>query len=128
MSRPLPHIPRGPRRRASTRSKQHWLACPRFSPEWELSALRALMKPQLKDAIAHRSAEQRWPADATQIVEDVTALVRQCTGFDARVELPAEGEFLLVLPVPDEFVMPARALAMLLSRRMPELWFVMDRL
>src|SRR5687767_15860243 len=55
LMRPLPNIPRGPRRATRSSASSLLLACPRLSPEWELSALRALIKPQLGSRIRHRN-------------------------------------------------------------------------
>src|SRR5688500_3416867 len=76
MRRPLPVMPRGPRRRRPTGPRRRLFACPRVAPDWELGALRALMKPQANGAILHRDARQPWPDDAADAVETARRVVR----------------------------------------------------
>src|SRR3712207_3631901 len=123
MRRPLPTLPRGPRRSPRPRPNRVLLACPRVSPEWELGALRALMKPQEKGAILHRPAEQPWPAGAEQVVDEARGAVHDRLGFDARPHLPDAGAFWLVAEVRERDIDAAKALALLLSTRLPGLWF-----
>ena len=46
------------------------LVCPRISPEWELAAQLALVKPKpyTKDKIAHRDPQQVLPRNARKVV------------------------------------------------------------
>ena len=125
--RPLPHIPRGPRR-LLRRSSQHLLACPRVSPKWELDALRALVKPQLKGAILHQSPLQSWPAGGQAKVEDACRIVASRLGYNPQVHFPPEGEFFLFCEFREADLIPARAFARILSGRFPNLWLVLDRL
>ena len=128
MRRPFPIIPRGPRRARSDRPREHLLACPRVSPEWELGALRALMKPQERGRILHRPAEQPWPPDAADRVEAARALVRDRLGYDPKPHLPGEGDYFLAASVPDARLPHAMAFSVVLSRALPGLWFVLGRL
>lgn len=129
MRRPLPVLPRGPRRPAAARPpRTQLLACPRVAPDWELAAVRALIKPQTKGAILHRPALQSWPVDGAAIVDDVRGAVRDRLGYDPRPHLPAAGDYFLVIEVSEPDRDAARAFALLLSRRMPGLWFVLANL
>jgi hypothetical protein len=127
--RPLPIIPRGPRRKRPRRST-FLFACPRISPEWELAALSILMKPKehTKGAIRHRPAEQPWPAGARRELDDALALVRDRLDLELAVQLPESGDYWMVAEVPAERVEEAKALAVVLSDRLPDLWFVFDGL
>ena len=131
MRRPLPTLPRGPRRtRPARRPVEAILACPRISPEWELNALRALMKPHdfTRDAIAHRRAEQPWSAASTHAVEQVGSAVRERIGFDARPHFPPSGDFHMICRVArSDDMNAARAFALAVSRRLPEVWLTLDR-
>src|SRR4051812_1862398 len=92
MPRPFPVIPRGPRRRRAT-PETLLLACPRVAPDWELGALRALMKPQTRGAIAHRRALQSWTAASVRAVESARRDVHARLGFDAELHFPADGDY-----------------------------------
>src|SRR4051812_21031311 len=117
--RPLPIHPRGPRRPASSRSREHLLACPRVAPDWELGALRALMKPQTKGAILHRKAEQPWPADAAERVAAARRLVRDRLGYDPHPHFSPAGDYHLVIEVPERELPHAMAFAVVLSEALP---------
>jgi len=104
------------------------LACPRVSPEWELAALRALIKPQTKAAIAHRSAKQLWTRDADGIVAVACDRVAERLGARFEPHLSPDGDYHFFLEFPASDVEPAKALALLLSRRLPKHWLVFDRL
>jgi hypothetical protein len=128
--RPLPHIPRGPRR---PRPKRHRLlfACPRISPEWELATLSVLMKPKLhtRAALEHRGAgEQHWPPHADAALDHALAVVHDRLGLSLTIHRPAAGEYFFLA----EFARPQRpamlALALLLSAALPDLWFALDHL
>ena len=130
MRRPLPNIPRGPRRATRVRRATLLFACPRISPEWELAALTNLMKPKehTKGAIRHRPAEQPWPAGAAAAADAAAALVRERLLFDPPLQFPDAGDYWLVAQVPAANVEEAKALAVVLSKALPDLWFVLDRL
>ena len=97
------------------------LVCPRISPEWELAAQLALVKPKpyTKDKIAHRDPKQPWPRGARRVIVE-------CLAGRATAVFPGDGEHHAVVDFGD--VEPARAkrLARTLSRCLPELWFVLD--
>ena len=134
MRRPLPTLPRGPGRRRAPRSpaQRHLLACPRVSPEWELGALRALMKPHewTRGAIEHRPAEQPWPPGAARAAEETMRVVADRLGAEplGRAHFPEGGDFWLVVEVSGADLPAAKGLAVALSRRLPGLWFTLDRL
>jgi hypothetical protein len=125
--RPLPIHPRGPRR-SPVRRPRLLLACPRVAPDWELAAFRALIKPQTKAAIEHRAAEQPWPADAPDRVEAARHLVRDRLGYAPDLHLPPAGDYRLVAEVAPADLDPAKALALLLSLKLPGVWLVLGRL
>jgi len=104
------------------------LACPRVSPEWELGALRALIKPHLGSKIRRRGGEQRWPARAAADVRELAGACEQRLGFEPTIHLPEEGDYFLLANVPSSQIEQGKALAVLLSRRLPELWFVLGKL
>ena len=131
MPRPLPTLPHGPRRRRIRDDGRRFvLGCPRVSPEWELGALRVLMKPHdwTRGAIEHRRREQAWPADAAQATTAARDAVRERIGFGPDLHFPDGGDFFLVAEVTQRDVDAARALALALSRRLPGLWLTLDRL
>ena len=127
--RPLPVIPRGPRRKRQVRSRLI-LACPRVSPEWELGALQTLMKPKphTRGAVEHRTGEQAWPAEGDRVLADVVAAIRDRLGTALDLHRPAAGEYHVFAEFAREQLPEVLALALLLSRRLPEVWFVVDRL
>jgi hypothetical protein len=127
----MPIIPRGPGRRTKRPRRPTLLfACPRISPEWELAALSNLMKPKehTKGAIRHRPAEQPLPNSARAVTTDTLALVRDRLDFHLDVDFPDAGDYWLIAQVPADHLEEAKALAVLLSQRLPGLWFVFDRL
>lgn len=134
MRRPLPTLPHGPRRRraAAPPPKFYLLACPKVSPEWELGALRALMKPHdwTRGAIAHAPALQRLPAGAAGPVDETSSLVAARLGWPRvpRADFPGDGDFWFVIEFPGGQLGDAMALAAVLSGRMPGLWLTLDRL
>src|SRR5215218_868683 len=135
MRRPLPTLPRGPRglrRRSHAGLAVHLLACPRVSPDWELGALRALMKPHdwTRGVIEHRTAGQPWSCDQARVAETAVADVASRLKFDppATLHLPDAGDFWFVVEIPEPQEHVARALAVVLSKRLPGLWLTLDRL
>ena len=96
------------------------LVCPRISPEWELAAQLALVKPKpyTKDKIAHREPQQPWPRNARKIVAD-------CLNGSVAVDFPKSGDRLVADFGKMEFAR-AKRVSRKLSRCMPELWFILD--
>ena len=128
MPRPFPVIPRGPRRRRAARPATVLFACPRVAPDWELGALRALMKPQTRGAIAHRSALQAWPADAEHAIRSACRDAKARLGYGPSLHFPSSGDYLFATEVADVSLDDAKGLALLVSSRLPSLWFVFGRL
>ena len=126
MPRPFPVLPRGKptRKRAATLL----LACPKLSPEWELSALSALMKPRTMRIFQHQSGEQIWPDPADGVVEEVAAEVQHRLNFRVPLSLHAAGDYHLVAEVPREQLEEAKAFLAALTLRLPGLWFRLGKL
>ena len=104
--------------------------CPRVSPEWELEMLQVLMKPKpaTRGAVEHREGEQGWPAGAEAALSEVVTIVGERLGTQVTVHRPAEGEYHFLIEYTAQQGPEVLALAQLLSRRLPGLWFVLDRL
>src|SRR4051812_40692242 len=104
MPRPFPVHPRGPRRKRPALDVL-LLACPRVAPDWELGALRALMKPQTRGAIAHKPAAQRWPgAAAESAIRAACRDVRVRVGYGPPLHFPRSGDYWFAAEIPAEFV------------------------
>ena len=131
MPRPLPTTPHGPRRRPrSDVGLRLVLACPRVAPDWELGALRVLMKPHdwTRGAIEHRTPLQAWPSNAAERVEAARQDVAQRLGFFPALHYPDAGDFYFVAEYAPPQLDAARALALLISGRLPGVWLTLDRL
>lgn len=130
MPRPLPLIPHGPRRSRRVERATLLFGCPRVCPQWELAALGVLMKPKehTRGAIQHRPAEQNWPGHAPAEVEAARRLIRERLEVNFEPRLPPAGDYRLIVEVPAPRIEEAKALAAVLSKRLPDLWFVLDRL
>ena len=134
MRRPLPTLPRGPGRRRApgARPEKLLLACPRVSPEWELGALRALMKPHdwTRGAIAHRPAEQPWPPGAAGAVEAAACEVAARLKPDPlpRLHFPPAGDYWFVVEASQDQLDVAKALGVVLSKHLPGVWLAVGRL
>src|SRR5687767_2910807 len=127
--RPIPVHPRGPRKRAASRPKQHVFGCPRISPEWELDAFHALIKPRPeRAALLKAEPQQPWPARAKGALAEVRAIVAERFGYEPQIHADAAGDYHFVAEVADADVPIARAAAVLLSRRLPTTWFVVGRI
>ena len=103
------------------------LACPRVAPDWELGALRALMKPQTRGAIAHREAAQPWDGDVVLAIERSARDAGKRIGFVARLHFPVDGDYLLACQIDSAGCEEAKGFAVLASTRLPALWFVIGR-
>jgi hypothetical protein len=103
------------------------LACPRVAPDWELGALRALMKPQTRGAIAHRKATQPWDAGSPRVIQAAARDALERVGFDAEIHFPADGDYLFACEIERAACEEAKGFAVLASTRLPDLWFVLGR-
>lgn len=126
--RPVPVHPRGPRRGNVVRPT-HLFGCPRVSPEWELDAFHALIKPRPeRAALLKAEPRQAWPAKARDALADVRRIVSERLGYELALHTGAAGDYHFVAEVRDVDVPLARAAALILSRRLPGTWFVVGRL
>ena len=131
MPRPLPTTPHGPRRRRRPDgARRLLLACPRVAPDYELGALRVLMKPHdwTRGAIRHREPLQALPAGARPAVAQVRDAVVRRLGVAPPVHFPEAGDFHFVAEFSESESDAARALAVALSRRLAGIWLTVDRL
>jgi hypothetical protein len=122
--RPFPVLPRGPRRTRVAPEKLLF-ACPRVAPDWELGALRALMKPQTRGFIAHRRALQVWSGRAVRVLEESRQIARERLGLDVELHFPPNGDYSFACEVDPAAAEEAKGLALLASTRLPQLWFVL---
>jgi hypothetical protein len=126
VGRPLPVLPRGA---ASPRppSDRLVLTCPRISPEWQLAATLALVKPKpyTKRMIQHRDAKQPWPRNARRIICDFVGTLDSSLAGVMTVDFPTRGEHRLTVEFTGEYVAQAKRIARRLSKLLPELWFVL---
>ncbi len=121
--RPLPVLPR-----MSVASKAPaatvLLGLPRFSPEWELSALQALMRPQEKGRIAHRHGKQSIRRDLRRVVESIWSALNHALGELPELHFPTGGEYVFIATF-DRLDEPrARAAAIALSAKLFDTWIV----
>jgi hypothetical protein len=90
------------------------------------------MKPHewTRGVIKHRDGAQPWSPEHARTVERSVAQVAARLGYESplRPHLPDGGDFWFVLEVPREQDDLARALAVVLSKRLPALWLTLDRL
>ncbi|HYE17937.1 MAG TPA: hypothetical protein VEA69_05815 [Tepidisphaeraceae bacterium] len=128
MRRPLPNVPRGPRIRKPC-TETVLFACPRLSPEWELGALVALMKPKphTKAAVANRAGDQPWPAGADAELDEVVSVARDRMGLALDVHRAA-GDYHFACTVARERLPDMLAVVRDLSQRLPETWLTLGRL
>jgi hypothetical protein len=126
--RPLPVLPRGQRPDAD-RAEAHApqtrvLACPRISPQWELAAQLALVKPKpyTKSAMGGHDPRQRWPRTGRAIVDE---LLGKLPAGTASVRYPRDGDQLLIIEINGDVPGVAKRFARRLSRALPELWFTL---
>jgi hypothetical protein len=129
MPRPLPSIPRlRDRFRPATPAKPLLLGCPRISPDWELAALQALIKPQKRGPILHRAAEQVMPRDWRQIVETTSESLRETLAFALDFHCPTSGDYWFAAQIDPAETALARATAVALSQRLPGVWLTVGKL
>jgi hypothetical protein len=127
--RPIPTFRRGPRK-PKPRVPRQFLALPRISPEWELAALTALMKPKpaTRGPVFHTDGTQPWTDN------DTTRAVAVATTVAARLDLPldliqpAAGEYHLLTEIPPGREVEARVVAVAVSKAVPDVWLVLGPL
>lgn len=97
------------------------MTCPRISPEWELAAQLALVKPKpyTKDKIAHRDPRQVFPRGARRALE-------QCAGIGLAIDFPRSGPHRITVDFRGVHPSRAKRLARKISRCLPELWFALS--
>ena len=127
--RPIPVHPRGPRKSAASRPKKHLFGCPRISPEWELDAFHALIKPRPeRAALLKAEPKQMWPAKAKAALAEIRQIIAERLGYEPFFHVDAAGDYHFVAEVREVDVPLARAAAVLLSHRLPSTWFVVGRI
>ncbi len=128
--RPIPVHPRGPRRAVGSQPTRQVFACPRISPAWELDAFRALAKPRPEHAlpILHATPQQRWSRRADREVEAVRTIVRERLRYEPQLHLGPAGDYHFLAEVADADIPVTRAMAVLLSHRLPGLWLIVGKL
>ena len=85
-------------------------------------------KPMTRGAVEHRDGRQAWPTDGDGRVTALTAAVNDRLGTAIDMHCSSAGEYHAVAAVPAEFEPHGRALAVVLSQSLPDLWFVYGRL
>jgi hypothetical protein len=125
--RPFPVHPRGPRKRRKRRETV-LLGCQRSSPEWELGALHALMKPKpvTRSHIEHRTSEQPWPPDGERRVRELCTALAGRLGVEIAPEFPA-GDYWMAVPLPAAAWPEDLAIARALSLALPGCWLTIGR-
>lgn len=106
------------------------IGVPRVSPERELAAIRALIKPQAGAALRLQvdTGEQSLPPGGADRVRRVVAAAAAHLGLDLDMHLPPAGEYLALAHCPTPALPTALAAGLLLSRRLRGLWVVVGRL
>ncbi|HEX8524778.1 MAG TPA: hypothetical protein VF669_21175 [Tepidisphaeraceae bacterium] len=122
----MPVVPRGKRKRRVPPARLV-LGCPKICPEWELGALRALIKPQYKTAIAHRQAEQKWDPQFESVVREGVGVVGERLGWTPEIHFPDAGDYHFVIDVDAKEIESAKALVVLLSKRLDSIWLTLGR-
>src|SRR3954469_11897807 len=98
--RPFPVWPRGAGRRRDA-PEPVIVAVPRECPMWKIQAMRALFKPQLKDAILHhRSIAQRWSdvdrAAVAHALHDLRDRLESPGDSSPPIHFPDAGEYWMI--------------------------------
>ena len=127
MSRPLPTISRGPKRATSRDGADRvTLRCPALSPEYQFRAFVALIKPQFKPGVAHRSGRQALPRAARRVVLESIANLGPRVGSRVEVRFDRGTADLLTIRFDPRDARRARACALELSARFDNLWFLFN--
>jgi hypothetical protein len=85
-------------------------------------------KPHTKGAIEHWSGDQAWDAANDAILDETLDTLRQILGLEIESHRPPAGDFHFIAHYAPAQAPDVLALAVLLSSRLPELWFTLDRL
>lgn len=127
--RPVPVHPRGPRRSPASRPTRHVFGCPRISPEWELGAFHALIKPRPERAgfIQRTKPQQPWNRHAAEVLNDVCRIVAERLEYEPALHVSPAGDYHFVAEVTEADIPLARAMSLLLSRRLSGTWFVVGK-
>jgi hypothetical protein len=104
------------------------LGCPRISPEWELAAMRALIKPQHKGAILHRNGMQKWTRADRSALLRAAAELQSRLGCEMPIHFPAAGDYRFIAEINAVDSDQTRACAAVFSKAVPDLWFAAGRL
>jgi hypothetical protein len=105
------------------------ISCPRVSPEYELNAMQALMKPneRTKGKIAHVCGEQILGAEEWERVERVWREAKDRLGFAGKMHWPAEGDYWFAVTFGMEELEEAKGVASAISRALPGVWLTVGR-
>jgi hypothetical protein len=100
---------------------------------WKIQAMRALFKPQLKDAILHhRSTAQRWTSTDRGAVDNALNELRDRleSAIDSLppIHFPEGGEYWMIATFAREQDELAKTIAIVLSRALPKRWIVVGKL
>jgi hypothetical protein len=109
---------------------RQFLAIPRISPEWELAALTALMKPKpaTRGPVNHTDGTQPWTDnDAARAVAAATAVAERLA-LPLDLIQPTAGEYHLMAEIPPGREIDARAVAVAISKSVPDVWLVLGPL
>ncbi len=126
MARPLPTLPRGPKRDEVREIDRIVLSCPKVSPEYQFRAFLALVKPQFKKAVVHRSGKQTWPRSARKVVVESIEKFATSRSRAPLVSIQRDAVDLLAIEFDPRDARRARSISLEISQRLPKLWFVFD--
>jgi hypothetical protein len=98
------------------------------APDWELAAVQALIKPQVRGAILHRDARQMMPANWRDVVQSTARALAAASGFEPTVHWPEDGDYWFAAQVDSEQQILARALAVALTLNLPGVWMTVGKL
>jgi len=103
------------------------LAMPRWSPQWELAAVRALMKPQTRGAIEHSQPLQAWPATAEAVIRPLCTALSERLVLAIEPHFPPDGDYRLAIQLPGNRWLEGKAAAKTLSLHLPGVWLTLGR-
>jgi hypothetical protein len=90
------------------------------SPDWAIAAFHALVRPKpwRREAIEHRNGEQAWPAEGERVVGEIAGEFGRRFGEAMAVHTGAAGDFHFVVEVDARAGEVAKALGVVLSKRL----------